>query len=104
MEDFLREILVPSPTLPSSVLPPCTDSADPLSQTSTLPPLVDVGVDWDSEVEMQRLLDMLPNVQSTDPKNDISMVDFPLALDFDDTNGGWATDHGFLSSLSVGVF
>jgi len=60
-------------------------------------------VDWESEAEMQRLLDMLPNVQSS------SMgMDGGNALGFDlDLESEWDMERSHSSSLmgtSIGVF
>ncbi|KAI8994006.1 hypothetical protein BD414DRAFT_506528 [Trametes punicea] len=105
MDDLFREILAPSP-IPSQVplpagpttLPPRSPArsrsqstsgiklspppapATPMSQASVLP-----EIDWDSEVEMQRLLAMLPMVQQDAAPADTGAAagDFPSALDLE---------------------
>ncbi|KAI0786652.1 hypothetical protein C8Q75DRAFT_734604 [Abortiporus biennis] len=93
MENLLREILAPSPTMPSSSLP--IDSlakaeSETKSTTSTtmVPPVIIPAetVDWEGEAEMQRLLDMLPAVPQDASMNidvDVNAVDFPSALDLE---------------------
>ncbi|KZT10818.1 uncharacterized protein LAESUDRAFT_711263 [Laetiporus sulphureus 93-53] len=112
MEDLLREILAPSPTLPSASLPdstlpnlasqlPTTGPTEALhsslsamstsaagAPSSVVTPTLE-AVGWEeAQVEMQRLLDMLPNVQSdAGAETSVNAVDFPSALDLD--VGGW---------------
>lgn len=123
MEDFLREILAPSPTVPSAPLPTgpvpstvsehaSTRSRSP-SQFGTIPtpdqqtvppaasaPLMAPTIDWDSEAEMQRLLDMLPGVRPDAGADDA--VDFPSALDLE-LDGDLGGAVGAPSGLEVGV-
>jgi hypothetical protein len=102
MEDFIREIFVASPALPSAPLP--SDSSPVLPNGEGLAGST-LNVDWDSEAEMRRLLNMLPNVQSTDG-GDYSAKEEPVdfsALDFD-MSGEWGLDNLTPSSLGIGVF
>jgi len=106
MEDLLREILAPSPTLSPSALPldsPITTASLLYSEAST--PSTVGELDWESEVGMQRLLDMLPNVQSMDVNHSdmVEAVDFPSALDME-LGGGWDVENFISSSSSIGVF
>ncbi|KAH9948933.1 hypothetical protein B0H21DRAFT_843272 [Amylocystis lapponica] len=114
MENLLREILAPSPTvqaapLPAGPLPPpatahlqsqpehkvaCAPAAAP-SAASTL----SAAVDWQSD-EMQRLLDMLPSVQP-----DGNADGFTSALDMELCGWDGMGDAGALGpSSEVGVF
>jgi len=96
MEDLFREILAPSPTVPSASLPvlPSGEDISPSQVTSPVssPPLINIAaadpVDWEGEAEMQRLLDMLPIVHSdqenpVDGDADMNAVDFPSALELE---------------------
>ncbi|KAI0645804.1 hypothetical protein C8Q79DRAFT_892919, partial [Trametes meyenii] len=103
MDDLFREILAPSPVSPQAPLPsvsaptqpssrsrseslseiklsPAPAPAAPVSQASALP-----EIDWASEVEMQRLLAMLPVVQQDAASLDTGAAagDFPSALDLE---------------------
>ncbi|KAH9858450.1 hypothetical protein C2E23DRAFT_767780 [Lenzites betulinus] len=108
MDDLFREILAPSPVSPQAPLPVVSTSqvalspvrsrsqsvseiklspaptaaspAAPVNQTAALP-----EIDWESEVEMQRLLDMLPMIQQDAAFPDAG--DFPSALDLE--LSGW---------------
>ena len=102
MEDFIREIFVASPALPSAPLP--SDSSPVLPNGEGLAGST-LNVDWDSEAEMRRLLNMLPNVQSTDA-GDYTAKEEPVdfsALNFD-MSGEWGLDNLTPSSLGIGVF
>jgi len=61
-------------------------------------------LDWDSE-GMQRLLDMLPNVQFLNGLNNESVnveaVEFPSALDLELGGMGWEME---ASTAGIGVF
>ncbi|OBZ70851.1 X-box-binding protein 1 [Grifola frondosa] len=117
MEVLLREILAPSPTLPQATLPADSSSAITLpaprsrSQSQSQPtsgapaPLTALPLmDWQGEAEMQRLLDMLPGVQTdadTSADTDLDIGDFASTLELE--LYGW--DMGAPSNLSsVGVF
>ncbi len=53
-------------------------------------------LDWEAEAEMQRLLDMLPDVQSDmNPRVDLNIdsVEFPSALDLELGMDGWGMGH-----------
>lgn len=88
MEDLFREILAPSPILTSTPMPiiALEDAAQPapapagaqVASVSPAPPMID----WEGEAEMQRLLEMLPDV-ATDMSGDMpsDAIDFPSALD-----------------------
>jgi len=89
MEDLFREILAPSPLLSSAPMPigiTIEDAGQPTSTptgaqiTSAAP--AEPMIDWEGEAEMQRLLEMLPNV-TTDMSGDVpsDAIDFPSALD-----------------------
>lgn len=101
MEDFIREIFVASPALPSAPLP--SDSSPVLPNGEGLAGST-LNVDWDGEAEMRRLLNMLPNVQSTDAGEFTKEepIDFS-ALNFD-MSGEWGLDNLTPSSLGIGVF
>jgi hypothetical protein len=105
MDDLFREILA----APADGL---LESPTALKQTGALPEMID----WqESSAEMQRLLDMLPDVRQTGSgltdgahlQDDASKLEFPSALDLQ-LGGGWEeTDNGLLMSAmppSVGVF
>ena len=124
MDDLFREILAPSPVSPQATLPapPAPSrsrsqsvseiklapapSAAPVSQPHVLP-----EIDWESEVEMQRLLAMLPVVAQQDatPLEAGSSVapqnDFPSALELElsgwDLAGAVSAPVGSMSSVSV---
>ncbi|THH28389.1 hypothetical protein EUX98_g5807 [Antrodiella citrinella] len=95
MEDLFREILAPSPIIPSASLPvlPSPEIIPPSQVTTPLaaPPLISIAaaepMDWEGEAEMQRLLDMLPVVQpdqeNFDGDADSDVVDFPSALELE---------------------
>ncbi|KAI0675403.1 hypothetical protein C8Q78DRAFT_1012236 [Trametes maxima] len=125
MDDLFREILAPSPVSPQASLPsvsapaqpparsrseslseiklsPAPALAAPVSQASALP-----EIDWASELEMQRLLAMLPVVQQDAASLDTGAAagDFPSALDLELC--GWdlaGTISVPASSSSVSVF
>ena len=101
MDDLLREILAPSPVSPQAPLPagptPARSRSQsvseiqlapaptaPVTTTSALP-----EIDWESEAEMQRLLAMLPVVQTDATPLDLGAVpdDFPSALELE--LNGW---------------
>jgi hypothetical protein len=102
MEDLFREILAPSPSLPTTSLPldphlilrQITSSAI-VSAPSMMTDETDVPVDWASEAEMQRILNMLPSVHS-----DAVVDDYPSALDLE-LGGGWEFEN---TSGGIGVF
>ena len=121
MDDLLREILAPSPVSPQAPLPAGSTSsrsrsqsvseiklapppAAPMTQPPSLP-----EIDWESEVEMQRLLAMLPVVQPDatpmDASAGASQSDFPSALDLELCGWDLAAAHsaavGSTSSVSV---
>ena len=119
MEDLFREILAPSPVSPQVTLPvgptPSRSRSQSVSEIKLAPPPAAAvttnpvlpEIDWESEVEMQRLLAMLPVVQPDatplDAGMDASPDDFPSALDLE--LSGWdlasTTPLGSLSSVSV---
>ncbi|TCD68270.1 hypothetical protein EIP91_011236 [Steccherinum ochraceum] len=98
MEDLFREILA-SPSIPSASLPAGAPTGEITSSpqvTSTMaaPPLITIAaaepVDWEGEMEMQRLLDLLPVVQpevydesGVDGDAEENVVDFPSALELE---------------------
>ncbi|KAF7985049.1 hypothetical protein HWV62_8891 [Athelia sp. TMB] len=89
MEDLFREILAPpSPAQATTSLPLPLDSRAEMMMMSTESKTAATGssvVDWESEVEMQRLLDMLPDIQSS--SGSLSTMDDSLSassgLEFD---------------------
>ncbi|KAH8107873.1 hypothetical protein BXZ70DRAFT_913051 [Cristinia sonorae] len=102
MEDLFREILAPSPSIASAPLPSGLsngEASSPSQVTSAVaaPSMITIpaaeSVDWAGEAEMQRLLDLLPLVQSDvncsvmDGDADANAVEFPSALELDLT--GW---------------
>lgn len=113
MEKLLREILAPSPTLPSATLPATStnEAATQLPTSSTGSPTItklSETVDWEGEAEMQRLLDMLPDVQTESNgivEIDLEVNDFPSTLDLElgDWDMGSFTQPPSSTSL-VGVF
>ena len=87
MDDLFREILAPSPLLSSTPLPLGTIQ---IASTSAIASPVAQGValtepmiDWEGEAEMQRLLDMLPDVASSvdSPELLMDVPDFSSSLD-----------------------
>ncbi|RPD57516.1 hypothetical protein L226DRAFT_457325 [Lentinus tigrinus ALCF2SS1-7] len=121
MDDLFREILAPSPVSPTVPLPAgpaparsrsqsiseiqlAPPPAAPMSTTPALP-----EIDWESEVEMQRLLAMLPVVQPDAAPMDagagLPQDDFPSALDLElngwDLAGAATAPLGSMSSVSV---
>ena len=118
MDDLFREILAPSPVSAQAPLPADAPSrsrsqsvseiklAPPPAASMTQPPSLP-EIDWESEVEMQRLLAMLPVVQPDatplDASVGMSPDDFPSALDLE--LSGWdlasTAPLGSLSSVSV---
>jgi hypothetical protein len=107
MEDLFREILAPSPTLPTSPLPSLDATPPPVSAEMITPAVADGVVSGEaieavgmaaqesvglSEVELQRILDMLPAVQAEET------MFFDLEMDLVGGSGaGW-------ESQTVGVF
>ncbi|KAI0775819.1 hypothetical protein BD413DRAFT_531789 [Trametes elegans] len=107
MDDLFREILAPSPVSPQASLPivpappaahsPARSRSQSVSEIKLSPaPAAAVTeapalpeINWESEVEMQRLLAMLPVVQQDAEPVDAGAVagDFPSALDLE--LGGW---------------
>ena len=95
MEDLFREILAPSPSMPTTPIPsvnegPAEPAAAPTGAQVAAQPLPEATLDWEGEAEMQRLLDMLPDVQQNVNQRielNIDTVDFPSALDLD--LGAW---------------
>jgi hypothetical protein len=98
MEDLFREILAPSPTSPTASLPLDTLTSSPTQFQITSAPAPSAApaqmmmttttegtVDWESEAEMQRLLDMLPDVQSSflDGHDTHVALDFNLKSEWD---------------------
>ena len=102
MENLFREILAPSPTIPAAPLPPAlaaeTTVATPAAAPVVPSALSDASLDWEGEAEMQRLLDMLPDVQT---EINIDSVDFPSALELD--LGSWNMG-STASALPIGAF
>ena len=95
MDDLFREILAPSPVSPQAPLPagpaPARSRSQSVSEIKLTPaPAAPVTpalpeIDWESEVEMQRLLAMLPVVQQDAAPLDAGSPsgDFPSALDLE---------------------
>ncbi|KAI1795596.1 hypothetical protein LXA43DRAFT_938804 [Ganoderma leucocontextum] len=123
MDDLFREILAPSPVSPQAPLP--ADAAPSRSRSQSLseiqlapapsapmtqsPPSLS-EIDWESEVEMQRLLAMLPVApQDAAPLEAGSLIapqnDFPSALELElsgwDFAGAVGAPVGSMSSVSV---
>jgi hypothetical protein len=100
MENFLREILAPSPVLSPTALPVNTSS----EESSRSPSLTETSLDWEGEQEMQRLLNMLPDVQPDMKTLELNFdaVDFPSSLDLE--LNGW--DLGSIQPplVNVGAF
>lgn len=105
MEDLFREILAPpSPAQAHSALPLPLDTGAEMMMMSTeskTAAAASSGVDWESEAEMQRLLDMLPDIQSA--SGSLSTMDDGLrashsGLDFD-LESEW--DMGASAGISV---
>ena len=111
MENLLREILAPSPvpapaTLPAGPLPlpvaspsasegpaaPAAQAPTPSAETLSSA----MAVDWEGQVEMQRLLGMLSGAQP-DAEAFPSALDLDVDLDF----GEW--DMGGAATQEVGV-
>lgn len=82
MDDLFREILAPSPLLSSAPLPLGVAGKVSTPAHAAVTPLAAPMIDWEGEAEMQRLLDMLPDVRP-DMKTDalVDAPDFPSALD-----------------------
>ncbi|KAI0084895.1 hypothetical protein BDY19DRAFT_987312 [Irpex rosettiformis] len=105
MENLLREILAPSPLLSSTPLPITINTTEEASSPSikTQQPLTQSTLDWEGEQEMQRLLDMLPDVQPDMKTLDINLgaaIDFSPSLDLDLST--W--DMGSIPLVPVGAF
>lgn len=91
MEDLFREILTTSPTLPTSPIPSGiheepAEQSTPAGAQVAAQPLPGATLDWEGEAEMQRLLDMLPDVQPDGTQRielNVDTVDFPSALELD---------------------
>ena len=87
MENLFREILAPSPTIPATPLPTALTAETSSAAAPVVPSaLPDASLDWEGEAEMQRLLDMLPDVQPDGTQRielNVDSVDFPSALDLD---------------------
>jgi hypothetical protein len=86
----------------SSSLPLDTSaSAELFKQIPSSPEVV--NLDWDSE-GMKRLLELLPNPQSSNGVNNemsVDAVDFPSALDLELGGMGWEMD---TCTAGIGVF
>ncbi|KAF7796653.1 hypothetical protein EIP86_007836 [Pleurotus ostreatoroseus] len=107
MEDLFREILAPSPALPPTPMPALPEEPAVAALTARVTPPAGAPLDWEGEAEMQRLLDMLPDVQPDVTLNRRielnTSADFPSALDLDIC--AWDMGSSSLSSApSVGVF
>ena len=63
MDDLFREILAPSPLLSSAPLPLGVAGKVSAPAHAAVTPLAAPMIDWEGEAEMQRLLDMLPDVR-----------------------------------------
>ena len=99
MENLFREILAPSPTIPATPLPTALTAETSSAAAPVVPSaLPDASLDWEGEAEMQRLLDMLPDVQ---PEINIDSVDFPSALELD--LGSWNMG-STTAPISIGAF
>jgi hypothetical protein len=113
MEDLFREILEPCPTSPTaaSSLPLPLESPTTSTQFQTLSAPTPAQmmmvtrssvVDWESEAEMQRLLDMLPIVQPT--SFDDGITHGHSALEFD-LESEWDLERSSITmGTGVGVF
>jgi hypothetical protein len=61
-------------------------------------------VDWESEAEMQRLLDMLPNIQSSSSFDDGTTTHGHVPLEFD-LESEWDMERSLTTmGMGVGVF
>lgn len=87
MQDLFREILAPSPSTTTAPLPPVTSQTTaPSTVGPAVAPETAETVDWDSEVEMQRLLDLLPILAQPGAQIEVdsnATVDFPSAQDLE---------------------
>jgi len=114
MEDLFREILA-SPSSPLSSTSLTLDSVPPavFQQTETHEDSTTMAatsaaassmttetlnMDWIAKVEIQRLLDMLPDVQS-DVNPTVEAVEFPSALDLELSGTGWEVEN--ISTIGV---
>lgn len=96
MEDLFREILAPpSPTPAPAALPLASERPEMMMTAAD-----DAVVDWESEVEMQRLLDMLPNIQSTGSGSCLMDEQGPALGQEFDLESEWDLGAG----VGVGVF
>jgi len=90
--------------MPSASLPLDTSTSAELFNQIPLSSSEVVNLDWDSE-GMQRLLDMLPNVQPSGGVNNelvnVDAVEFPSALDLELGGMGWEME---TSTAGIGVF
>ncbi|KAH9892670.1 hypothetical protein C8Q73DRAFT_791695 [Cubamyces lactineus] len=126
MDDLFREILAPSPITPQTPLPagsstapshpPARSRSQSVSEIKLSPapasaPTASVNqppampeIDWENEVEMQRLLAMLPVVQQDAAPLDAGSPtgDFPSALDLELC--GWDLAGVVSAPSSVSVF
>jgi hypothetical protein len=100
MEDLFREIIIPFPSsssesLPVSAFSPAaqiiTEAASSCASLPALSMTKSEGMDWEKEVEMQRLLDTLRGVQP-----EFEDIDFSSALELELC--GWEP-----SSYEIGV-
>jgi hypothetical protein len=112
MEDLFREILA-SPSVPSTSLtldsvPPAiyqaqvAEESTTMATTSTASSMTTethLDMDWISQAEIQRLLDILPDVQ-TDVNPTVETIEFPSALDLGLGGTGWEVEN----ISSIGVF
>jgi hypothetical protein len=95
MEELLREIIAPpSPcssatSLPNETFSPSTQTTTDVATTTSTPMMT---MDWEKELEMQRLLDTITGVQP-----EVEEIDFSSALEME--LGEWE-----LPPSSIGVF
>jgi len=111
MDAWIREIFAASPGLPAADLPTPGESepepTTPAAAASAPAPtaaLMEVVHDWESQVEMQRLLDLLPMVQTDGGIGvDDHCMDIPSALGLE-LCGEWNFGRELPTSTNVGVF
>jgi hypothetical protein len=95
MEELLREIITPpspcSPatSLPDEILPPSAQTTAGVATTTSAPMMT---MDWEKELEMQRLLDAITGAQP-----EVEEIDFSSALELE--LGEWE-----LPPSEIGVF
>ncbi|KAI5123902.1 hypothetical protein M0805_005718 [Coniferiporia weirii] len=110
VDAWIREIFSGSPVLSPSTLPdphgeePAIPFSAPTPAEAPLMGAMEIESDWQNELEMQRILDLLPLVQSDEVIVDDQSVDVSAALGLE-LCGGWNLGQDAVSmSSGVGVF